>query len=168
MMDEGTILLYRSHGFIGACIKAVTGMPWGHAATYLKGFTWESTIWWSKIWFKTGIRITKGCSIADEFWKPKTPMTEEQAQAELTYWLEKVNMRRPYNIPKLLILAIVYPLRRFFKKWVPFDEPFWGEECSSSVDEAKRAAGIDLFPKQQEGFTAPGDFRKSKLLELVV
>ena len=166
-MNEGTIGLDKSRRFIGWCIKVVTGMPWAHAKTYLNGLTWESTVWWVGYWWKTGIKVTVGYAKADEYWQLKLPMTEEQIRQELYYWIDKLNRRRPYNVPKLLSLVIVYPLRRFFNRigWIPFDNPIWGEECSSSVDEAKKFWGCDLLPKQHEGYTAPGDIRKSKLLE---
>lgn len=168
-MREGTILLWKSHGFLGWCIKKVTGMPYGHSATYLYGFTWESTVWWSIWWFKTGIRVSEGMLKADEYWAPKEPETPSQLKAELRYFLDKLNKRRPYNVPKLLILALVIPCRKFFERlhWVPFDNASLGEVCSVTTDEAKKAAGIDLLPEAMEGMTAPGDFRHSKLLEQV-
>ncbi len=168
-MRDGTVLLWKSHGFIGWCIKRVTGMPWGHAAKYLAGFTWERTLWWSWYWFKSGIRIHAGIAAADEYWDLREDMTPEQVTADLTYWIDQLNSRRPYNIPKLIVKALVIPLRRWFdrKGWVPFDNPIYGDDCSTTVAESFDAAGINILPEIPSGRVAPGDFRKSPLLEKV-
>ncbi len=167
MIAEGSILLWKTKGFIGWCIRRVTGMPWGHAASYVDGMTFESTVWWVGYWWKSGIKQTHGLLIADKYLRLKEPMTLEQVDREVDYWLGKLNWRRPYNVPKLVIKAFVYPLRRWFNKigWVPFDQPVFGDDCSTSVDEAKKAARIDLLPGELEGYTAPGDFLKSGKLE---
>jgi len=169
-MKDGTIGLDKAKGFIGWCIKRITGKPYGHAKAYLWGLTWESTVWWSIYWFKSGIRVTFGETTSDEYWQPKPAETVSQVRAEIKYFLEQLNTRRPYNIFKLLVLAYVIPHRAFFEKihWIPFDNANMGEVCSTTVDEAKKAAGIDLLVDRMEGYTAPGDFRDSPLLEQVV
>jgi hypothetical protein len=168
-MREGTIGIDKSRGVIGWAIKRVTGKPWGHSKTYLRGFTFESTVWWVGYCWRTGIKMSIGQEKADECWQLKIPMTLEQERAELAYWISKLNKRRPYNVPKLLVLAIVIPHRKFFERlgWVPFDNERLGEVCSASCDEGKKAAGLDLLPGRMEGYTAPGDFRESPLLEVV-
>lgn len=167
-MTEGTIGIDRAKGFIGWCIKTVTGKPWDHAKTYLKGFTWEWTVWWIGYWWRTGVKVTKGHVKADAYLSLKQPMTEQQQAAELAYWLENLNTRKPYNFPKFIAMIIIYPCRKFFQriKWIPFDNPIWGEECSAGVDEGKKAAGIDLLPGRREGYTCPGDLFDSGLLKV--
>ena len=169
-LRDGTILLYRAgKGLIGKAITYFTGMPYAHVAGCLGEHTLESTIWWSEIWWKSGIRITLGTQQADEYWQPVKELTPNQVTAMWRYFINSINKRRPYNVAKFLVLALVYPTRRFWQKigWVPFSADFHGDVCSVVWDEAYRAAGIDLFPHRSEEYTAPGDFRKSKLLEQI-
>jgi len=169
-LRDGTILLYRAgKGFIAKAITYFTGMPYVHVAGYVAGLTFESTIWWSDLWWTSGIYATLGAKQADEYWQPITPLTDEQIKTILRYFIESINKRRPYNVAKFLVLALVYPTRWLWQKigWVPFSADYHGDVCSVVWDEAYRAAGIDLFPHRSEEYTAPGDFRKSKLLEQV-
>lgn len=162
------VLLWKTHGLIGWAIKRVTGMPWGHAAMYLYPIrlTVERTLWWNKFWFKTGIRVTEGRRKCDEIWRLKRPPDETQYDKIVSYWVAELNNRRPYNVAKLLVKAIVIPLRKFFDRigWVPFDAPILGDDCSTTVAEAFAAAGIKIVP-WPTGRVAPGDFRLSELLE---
>jgi hypothetical protein len=107
--------------------------------------------------------------MADEYWQLKATETPTQVKAELRYFIEQLNKRRPYNIFKLLVLAFVIPNRKFFERlrWIPFDGADLGDVCSSATDRAKKAAGIDLLVDRMEGYTAPGDFCDSPLLEQV-
>jgi len=169
-LQDGTILLYRAgKGLIGKAITYFTGMPYAHVAGYVAGFTLESTIWWSGFWWKSGIRIALGAKQADEYWQPVKELNLEQIMSMQRYFISNINKRRPYNIAKFLVLALVYPTRRFWQKigWIPFSADYHGDVCSVVWDEAYRAAGIDLFPHRSEEYTAPGDFRKSKLLKQV-
>ena len=169
-MKDGTIGIDKARGFMGWCIKRVTGKPYGHSKTYIWNLVFESTVWWVGYWWKTGIRVNADTPRAAEWWQLRVPMSPEEVNAELDYWLDNLDKRRPYNVFKLLILALVIPHRKFFERlgWVPFDNDKLGEVCSVSCDEAKKAAGIDLFPERMEAYTAPVDFRESFLLERVI
>jgi len=169
-LRDGTILLYRSgKGFISKAIAYFTGMPYAHVSGYIQGFTFTSSVWWSGLWFKSGIYISIGAREADEYWQPIRELTPGEKLAILRYFIDSVNKRRPYNFGKFLVLAIVYPTRRFWEKigWVPFSAAFFGDVCSIVWDEAYKGANWDLLPRQSEEYTVPGDIRKSKLLEKV-
>lgn len=168
-MVDAKVLLWKTHGLVGWAIKRVTGMPWGHAAMYLEpaDITLERTVWWHGIWFKTGVRVTDGQAKCHEVWRLQKPLIDEEYHEILQYWLRELNLRRPYNVAKLLVKAIVIPARRFFDRlgWIPFDNPVLGDDCSTTVAEAFRAAGRTI-PDMPSGRVAPGDFRESDELML--
>jgi hypothetical protein len=168
-MVDVKVLLWKTHGIVGWAIKRVTQMPWGHAAMYLvpADLTVERTIWWNGIWFKTGVRVTDGRAKCQEVRRPRVPLSYDEYHEILKYWLGELNLRRPYNIAKLLVKAIVIPARRFFDRlgWIPFDDPVLGDDCSSTVAEAFKAAGRTI-PDMPTGRVAPGDFRETNELML--
>jgi len=102
---------------------------------------------------------------SDEVWA--MDLTPEQETAIYEYCERAYQDQIRYNIPKVVALAVVYPTRWIWRKlgWVPFDAYVHGAVCSELVDEAYKAAGIDLLPNDHEGYTAPVDFTRSPLLQ---
>jgi hypothetical protein len=143
------IFLYRAGAdIIGRLIRYFTESEWGHVAIYVGGYTYEST--WP------GVRKTPGMIAADLVLIPP-PLNEPN----MLDWLEaRVSAKMRYNWPRLIAFMFIYPLRWFFNKlnWVPFSAAIFGEVCSSFVDEAVRAGGLDLWPYRGEDATVPGDF----------
>lgn len=143
------ILLYRAGSdALGKLIRYFTESEWGHVAIYAGGATYEQT--WP------GVRKTEGRLAADLVLA--TPPVNEAAMLD---WLEaRVSEKMRYNWLRLLAFCFIYPLRWFFNKlnWVPFSAAIFGEVCSSFVDEAMRAGGVDLWPYRGEHATVPGDF----------
>ena len=143
------ILLYRAGGdIIGKLIRYFTESEWGHVAIYAGGYTYEST--WP------GVRKTPGMIASDLVLIPPT-----LNEPNMLDWLEaRVSAKMRYNWLRLIAFIYIYPLRWFFNKlnWVPFSAAIFGEVCSSFVDEAIRAGGVDLWPYRGEDATVPGDF----------
>jgi hypothetical protein len=143
------ILLYRAGGdIIGRLIRYFTESEWGHVAIYVGGYTYEQT--WP------GVRKTPGMIACDLALIPPT-----LNEPNMIDWLEaQVSAKMRYNWPRLVAMCIVYPLRWFFSKcnWVPFSAAIFGEVCSSFIDEAVKAGGVDLWPYRDEHATVPGDF----------
>jgi hypothetical protein len=166
-MLDGTIGLDKGHGLLGWAIKKVSGRDFGHAKQYIYGFTWERTMWWSGLWYRSGIRVRLGEIRSDYYGQPKTPLTESQVKGMLTYWLNELDRRRRYNWFKLLAMASLVAFRSWFEKvgWMPYANSRLGDVCSPTVDEACKAGGWDVLPGRNEEFTAPGDFLDSPEVE---
>jgi len=171
-MKNGTVLLYKykkSDSFfwniIGKSIVFFTGYPYTHVALYINGRTYDYTVWKEGKKWKTGARMTQGLLKASEYYEPKRNLTDEEAFGIEFYCKEL--QKYPYNVLKLLSLAIVYPLRSIFRmfKWVPFDHVMFGDVCSVLPDEAYKFAGIDIFPGDFEGYTVPGMYTECDFFE---
>jgi hypothetical protein len=173
---DGTIFLWKRSNkkfdIVGRAIEYFTGSPYTHVAVFLRGSTFESTIWTPKgeFWPKSGIKQTGGfvhgyCVKL----KPVKSLTSTEVDKMLLFSKMQMDNRRPYNILKLVVLALVYPTRWFWNKinWVPFQADFFGEVCSTFVDQVYKAAKRDLFPERGEEATVPGDFVKTNQLEIV-
>jgi len=174
MLRNGTVILYpykksRSFitNFVGRVICFVTLSKYTHASVYFRKYVYESTMFANNEIF--GVRKTKSIPGGVEFYQLKTSLTRQQADRFGKILDKRVKEEEPYNIFKLLVLMIVYPTRNLWRKlgWIPFDNKIFGSICSEFVDEAFKAAGIDLIPSHPEGYTAPVDFTRSKLLEKV-
>jgi hypothetical protein len=173
-MKDGSILLWEGHGdLVSKAIMYFTNSPYTHVAVYVGGWTFDSTIWnggkWWQLWkWRSGIRKTWGTlGGASRVRVPKKPLTQMDAGRLLIMADAMESYHFPYNIPKLLILALVYPTRWFWEKinWVPFQADVFGEVCSEFVDEVFKSAGMDLFPNKTEQDTVPGDFANCSALE---
>ena len=169
-MKNGTILLWRvekSDKFGPKLIAFFTGMPYHHAAVYLDGKTYDET--GKGAGSREGLKTS-----ADEYWEPVKEMTESEKRRmwAFLWWTSEFEHggRWPYNFLKFVVLAIVYPTKRFWNwiNWIPFSSDLLGEVCSTYVDYAWRAAGRDILKGWSEEFTVPGDlaglpdFRLSK------
>ena len=157
-MKDGTILLWRvtKHDSFGAKLIAFfTGMPYHHAAIYMWGGTYEEG--------PKGASRTDGLKRADEYWIPIISMLPEERDRmwAFLWWTSqyKHGGRWPYNFLKFMVLALVYPTKKFWNKigWMPFSSDLLGEVCSTYVDYAWRAAGRDILSGWNEEFTVPGD-----------
>jgi hypothetical protein len=173
-MEPLAIAVWRYHkkedwarDFVSRAIVFFTGMPYTHVALVFEGAVYESTVWKNeKGNLESGIRITYGrfpsdvpepdiCMVP---WRLETtPERMDRIKRELE---KVVPLPRPYNILKLVVLALIWPTRRFWKwiKWVPFNHEAWGEVCSGFVDEIMKDSKWDLFPDEWEGYTVPGQF----------
>ena len=168
-MKDGTILLYRvtkNDGFGPKLIAFFTGMPYHHAAIYCMGSTYEEG--------PKGASRTDGLKRADEYWEPVEDMTPEEKNRmwAFLWWTAefKHGGRWPYNFLKFVVLALVYPTKKFWNKigWMPFQNDLLGEVCSTYVDYAWRAAGRDILMGWGEEFTVPGDLAGLPGFKLVV
>jgi hypothetical protein len=151
------VLLWRAgNDLVGKCIRYFTESEWAHVAVFADGFTFEEA--------------AKGAEMTlhqKESEKVLICPVEGIQEAKIADWCEdQVTAHLRYNVFLLIALAFVYPLRWFFDKlnWVPFRAQLFGEVCSTFVDQAFKAAGIDLFPERGEDATVPGDFIKCRLL----
>lgn len=158
--NEGAIGLDRPHDCIGRAICGVTGEEVSHVKQYLLGCTFERTVWWEGVLWRSGIRVTEGFRDADFYGLPREPFTEEQLRLVLRYWLSELNARTPYNVPKLLGMYLVVKVgwRR-----PPFSARSLGDVCSPTVDKALKAGGLDALPGRGEQGTTPGAFLDSPL-----
>lgn len=153
--------------FVSRSIVYFTGYPYTHVGLYLNGKVYDSTVWKEDGKTVSGIRETDG-------WPEDTPdfcmvpVSKEPPQLVLESIQRMlglyVDIARPYNFFKLVVLTIVWPTRWVWRKigWVPFDHEVYGELCSGFVDEVMRRAGWDLFPREHEGYTVPGQFTEIK------
>ena len=144
-MKDASVLLWSNDRLISKLIKYFTGSDITHAAVVLQDQTYESDL--------GGAKVTRGVRDSDITLEPVRDLTKRELAQMQRYVSESLHRRWPYNILKLVILALVYPTRWFWRKinWVPFDHEVYGETCSSYVDEAFKAAGIDLLPLHHEG-----------------
>lgn len=167
-MKDGTVFVTKNRksddlfsNTLGNLIEYFTGMPYVHVEVWCKGHRYGSV--------KGGPRKTTTVPNRNGtvFLQPREELTEKQKEA-MNEYLERM-LSRPYNVFKLVSLALVYPTRWFWNwiGWVPFEKDVFGVVCSVYVDEAYKAAGIDLLPGRSEEYTSPGDFLKSELLEKV-
>ena len=170
-MKNGTILLWdkrkTNKGFkllISKAIVAVTNMPITHSGVWLQGHLYEQD---KKSLFKQGLMVSTNAN-ADVYMEPVEPLSDNQARLMVGY-IEKTYGGRGYNTLKLLFMALLAPFKEYFRKvrWMPFDKPWFGEVCSVMPDEAYRYIGIDLFPEEFEGYTAPGDYLECLKLKKV-
>lgn len=167
-MKNGTVIVtkYRpsKHFFWNLLSKLIvffTGMPYTHVEIYCDYYMYGSTL--------GGPRKTKEIPKNVIFLEPKIDLTQKQQNFMKRYLESKLGNKGRYNILKLIVLSFVYPTRWFWKwiGWVPFQNDVFGVVCSVYVDEAYKAAGIDLLPKEYEEYTAPGDFfRADKLTKI--
>lgn len=150
------ILLYKAgKDVIGRLIAYFTESSWGHVAICVGGNTYEET--WP------GVKKTAGQNAADLVLIP--PALDEEKV--LAYLEKSVTAKLRYNWMRLCAFIFIYPLRWFFSRlgWVPFSVYSFGEVCSSFVDEAVRAGGIDLWPHRGEDSTVPADYLWCPALE---
>ncbi len=171
-MKDGTIVLQKASGHAKGFEKLVldaivffTESPYVHVLLYMDDEFWESTIFMDGKWLFSGVRTRKNVphQVALE---PIKDLTAEEKKKIKKYMEKMRDYNVPYNFARLVALAVVYPLKGIFKllNWVPFKAEFFGEVCSTFVDEAYEQAGRDLLPNEMEEYTAPGDFLK--LVEL--
>lgn len=178
LLDDGSILLYKYNPqswlekIVQKAICRVTDSKWVHCAIYLKKTVFESTVWWKGLRFYSGIKISSGAAEqasrimqADKILAPVKKYTEQQIIKMQNSIYEDINYRKPYNILKLISLAYIYPRREDWNnKWLPFDREFFGEVCSTFVDNLAWEVGVDLLKEYRQGVVAPCDFLKSPLL----
>jgi hypothetical protein len=174
-MKDGSIILFTGgDDILSKAIRFFTGSPYTHTAVYVKGYTFDSTVWhdgrWWQLWkWHTGVRKTYGILPgAALVLSPMVPLSETEAIELLTRCNMSEEYHFPYNVLKLLVLAIVYPTRKFWEekvKWIPFSGDFLGETCAEYVDEMYKPVR-DWFPGKTEQDTVPGDWAKCPGLEV--
>ncbi len=132
-----------------------------HAGLSLDGHTYDM--------IAGGLRVSPKKLNADIVLAPKVPLTEAQRVGMWKYIVELRAEEPSYNVPKLVVLGMIYAVRYLCDKigWVPFSDVLYGEVCSTLVDKAFKAAGIDLLPDRLEDYTSPADFLFSPALEEV-
>ena len=169
-MKNGTVILFHHDSIphslgrlVGRLIGFFTGSDYVHAAVWFKGCTWESAF--------SGPCRKPGLPAAEHllYLEPRRELGPAESRKMGSYLESKLGPGVVYNLFKLLSLILVYPTRRVWKRigWVPFQNDFFGVICSVYVDEAFKAAGIDLLPDCYAEYTAPGDFEHSDLLQQV-
>jgi hypothetical protein len=174
--QNGTIFLWSKSesGFdiVTKAIQYFTGSPYTHVAVYLRGSTYDCTVWKpaGRVLSVSGVRETLG--VIDGWQvelKPATTLTSSQTNKMMIYCKMQIDARRPYNVFKLLAFILIYPTRWFWNKikWVPFKAELFGEVCSTFVDQTFKAGGVDLFKNLIEEVAVPGDYIDTPLLEIV-
>jgi hypothetical protein len=148
---------------LGKAITFFTGKPYTHAEIWCEGNRYGSRA-------DGPVKTPRKPGRSGVVWlAPKERLTEKQTESMKEYLDSKLGDKANYNVFKLVVLALVYPTRWFWQwiGWVPFQRDFFGVICSVYVDEAYKAAGIDLLPGKSEEYTAPGDFLSSDKVEKV-
>lgn len=151
---------------VSRCIVYFTGYPYTHVGIHFMGNLYESTMWTDeKGRLRSGIRVTK---IGDPDVRPPdfcmVPWRVELAKERMDRIRDALDRHvdggRPYNVFKLVVLAVVWPTRWFWKRirWVPFHHEVFGTVCSTFVDRVMFEARWDLFPEEWESYTVPGQF----------
>jgi len=166
------ILLWKYHkhddwfrDLVARAIVYFTGYDYTHVAVQLLANTYDSTVWRDKKGkLRSGIRVTSGLPDDPLPYIALVPRSEIIPTDIIPRMGDTIRCYlkadRPYNIFKLLVLAVVWPTRWFWKKinWVPFDHEVFGEVCSVFIDEVFYKSRWDLFPEDREGYTVPGQF----------
>jgi len=178
-MKDGTILLWDKRKtnkgfrlFISKMIAKLTHAEVTHSGILLRNNLLEQDMLSRG---REGLIITRATDAgtvnkrvlaADYVLEPKIPLTEDQT-LDMFYYITGTYSGYGYNVMKLLLMAFLGLLKPMFRKrkWMPFDKPWFGEVCSVMPDEAYKEVGIDLFPGEFEGYTAPGDYLKSDKLK---
>jgi hypothetical protein len=176
--EDPRILLFKGgKSLVSKAIMYFTDSVFTHTALYVRGATFESTVWqipetwlfgraWKPKWWmfwtwRSGIKITQGILEADETYHFRVPPTPMQNINMMNAAVDLVNERRMYNFLLTFFDMIIYPTRWFWHKigWVPFSKRYLGENCSSFVDQVvTEGGGIDLWPKRESETTVPGDY----------
>jgi|GEM_PF-2893066 len=175
--EEPRILLFKGKkDILSKAIMYFTDSVFTHTALYVRGITFESTVWqnpttwlfgreWKSRWWmfwtwRSGVKTTQGILEADEIYRFRVPPAPSQNILMVTYALDLVNERRMYNFLLTFFDMIIYPTRWFWQKvgWIPFSKRYLGANCSSLVDEIVTAGGIDLWPERVSATTVPGDY----------
>jgi hypothetical protein len=101
--------------------------------------------------------------------EPVRELSDAEKRRMEHYLASKLGPGHYYNVFKLCALMVVCFTRRVWNKlgWVPFQNDFFGVICSVYVDEAYKAAGIDLLPNENAEYTVPADFARSAMLQRV-
>jgi hypothetical protein len=167
------MLFKGGNDLVSRAIRYFTGSPYVHAAVFLAGMTFESTVWLpegKKVWmlwaYKSGIRETWGYFSADKTMELARLLIDEEYMAGRNYAVEQINDRHWYNFLLTFFDIIIYPTRWFWQKvgWIPFSSRYLGANCSEFVDQVYKAMGIDLWPDRGEASTVPGDYPSCPLL----
>lgn len=156
------------HTLVSRLICFFTNSNYTHAAIGIGKTLYESTVMSHKNGALKSVGFppkSRNC-VYLEF---KLPLPDKEIKQIKALLEQKVVEKRPYNFMKIAVLTFVYPTRRFWRwlNWVPFQNEVFGSVCSVFVDENFKQIGIDLLPGENEEYTAPGDFLKSKLLTSV-
>jgi hypothetical protein len=171
-MKDGTLILWKfdrqmEKGLLKFVLRAITyftDSKYIHVGLVVDDMLYEQTVWREKRKGKKkimhGVKESIVTDLGDLILEPRRKIGETKAAKLLWYCKDQLKKKRPYNFAKLCVLAFVYPTRWFWNKvkWVPFNREVQGDVCSVFVDEAFKAAGVDLIKGQHEGFTSPGDF----------
>jgi len=170
MPADGTIILIKYHGakrfvdrLVSKAIMFFTKSPFIHVMLYFDGKTYDSYAWLNPNTKKMnqGFRVRDGFKKGDIYLEPIKKLTDEEKEKMRAYLEQEIKEKEPYNFIKLVALAFIYPTKHFWRwiGWVPFSNEFFGRVCSTRVDEAWKSVR-DIFPKELEGYTVPGDFMK--------
>lgn len=167
-MKEGTIVLIGNRDWGGTgisgfltrlitnCIVGVTSSDKIHIKRYLKGYWYESC-------YPEGARKTTETFITDEYNLVREPVrdfTEIEILQMIAYGERAITQKWKYNLPKLIALAIILPLKKFFNwlGWIPFsNDKRYGTVCSVFDDQMVKSCGADTFPGSEE-MTTPADY----------
>ena len=109
---------------------------------------------------------TKGRKVCLIF---KTPLNMTEHVQIYEVLNQSIVEAHPYNFFKLIILAFVYPTRKFWNwiNWVPFQAECFGFVCSAYIDWVCKEIDRDLLICENEEYTVPGDIIDSPLLEVI-
>ncbi len=173
-MKNATILLWRYHAgpswllnLVGEEICRVTKSPYVHAAIFLGGKVYESTVWFVNGWPHGGVRIHEEADW-DEAWEPITDVPPDVVNRMIAYAEEQISEHRPYNVFELLAMSFVWPTRRFWRwlGWIPFTAGFLGKFCSTFTEKVW-LAGYSLVPLDDEEMAPPCELAQSPMLRKV-
>ena len=162
---DGTVFLQHNRkwspwymNIIPWAITNVSGSEYIHVQVMLNGVVYESR--WPEGFCK-GFTPADREYYGDRVLTPSRDLTPEEIEKQLRFWRKRINEGVKYGTSKLVIFILLACTKPFWQwiKWTPMSNDFlFGDFCSAAVDNSYKAAGIDLFPKHSEEYTAPGDF----------
>ena len=141
-MKDGTVFLYKydknkNYGsklanFIMKCIVFFTRSPYWHIAVKVGNYTYQNGS-------PYGVKKDTKTRTGDKYTvlEPKRDLTEKEIQDMIKWGDLQLEHNLGYNHFKLIILAIVYPTRKFWNwvGWIPFQNDYFGMVCSVFIDE---------------------------------
>jgi hypothetical protein len=187
-MVDGSVLFwkYKPGGdwlfdFVDWVICKITDSNKVHTAIYVCGVVYESTVWFEPIsllglkinWPHSGVKkltLQELNTVPSAEYAghrgPDVTVPPDAAKLMADYAEAQIQKKRPYNIPELAAMLVIWPTRPIWRalNWAPFTASVLGNFCSTFVEKCW-LAGFCLVPLSDTNFTPPSELDGSKRLE---